>query len=106
MDSMPIKTHLPPEAAIRSTAPRLHRNDAKCAPALTDTLERALGHFWNQIKLLEVYLVPGNRRIFLETGLAFLAKVIDRSVDILKLAACGILDDFWPGFIGFTEGHS
>src|SRR6266571_625763 len=48
----------------------------------------------------------GKRGIYLKTVLAFLAKVIDRSVDILKLAACGILDDFWPGFIGFTEGHS
>src|SRR5713226_9874226 len=92
-------------AAIRAAAPRLHRNDAKCAPALTDALKRALGHSWNQIKLVEIYFVPRNRRILLETGFAFLAKVIHRSVDILELAACGILYDLWPGFIGFTEGH-
>src|SRR6266571_625762 len=43
---------------------------------------------------------------FPEAGLGLVVKSIDRCVDILKLAACGILDDFWPGFIGFTEGHS
>ncbi len=89
-------------AAIRTAAPRLHRNDAKCAPALTDPLERASCHFWNEIELAEIYFVPGNRRIFLETGLAFLAEVIHRSVNILELAARGIRDDLWPGFIGFT----
>src|SRR5207302_259120 len=92
-------------AAIWTAAPRLHRNDAKCAPALTDTLEWACDHFWNEIELVEIYFVPGNRRIFLETRFAFLPKRIHWSVDILELAACGILDDLGPSFIGFTKSH-
>src|SRR5260370_24867026 len=40
--------------SIRTAAPRLHRNDAKCAPAFTDALERACCHLGNQIKLCEV----------------------------------------------------
>jgi len=69
-------------------------------------LERALGHFWNEIKLVEIYFVPGNRRIFFETGFALLAEVIHRCINILEPAARGILDNFWPGFIGFTESYS
>src|SRR5256885_14759032 len=41
----------------------------------------------------------------LETGFAFLPKCIHRSVDILELAACGILDDLGPSLIGFTKSH-
>src|ERR1700687_3494360 len=93
-------------AAIRTAATGLHGNDAKCAPAITDTLERALGHFWNEIELVEIYFVPRNRRILFEAGFAFLAAVIHRRLNILELAACGIFNDLWPGFIGFTERHS
>src|SRR5258708_1471660 len=58
-------------AAIGTAAPRLHGNDAKCAPAVTDPLKRALHHIGNQIKLGEVYLVPGNGGILLEARFAF-----------------------------------
>ena len=55
--------------------------------------------------MAEVDLVPRNRRVFLETWFPLLAKRIHRGVNILELAACGILDDSGPGFIGFPEGH-
>src|SRR4029077_19400249 len=53
----------------------------------------------------EIYFVPRNSGIFLETGFAFLAEVIHRRINILELAARGILDDLWPGFIGLPERH-
>src|SRR5258707_10494230 len=53
-------------AAIRTTASGLHRNDAKCAPTLADTLQRPSGYLGNQIELVEVDLVPRDRWILLK----------------------------------------
>src|SRR5882757_9325648 len=92
-------------AAIGTAAPRLHGNDAKCAPAITDALKGPCCHLWNQIKLGEVYFVPGNRGILLEARFAFLSKGIHGSVDILEVAAFGVGDNSGPGFIGFTESY-
>src|SRR5208337_5492805 len=91
--------------AIRAATPGLDRNDAKCAPALADALEGALGHLGNQVELGEIYFVPRDDRILLESGFAFLAEVIHRGVDILELAARGIRDDRWPGLSGCPESH-
>src|ERR1019366_5311591 len=91
--------------SIRAPSSRFNGNNAKRTPPVFDALKHALRHFWNQIKLVDVHRVPRNRRILLESGLAFLAKLIYRSIDILELATGGILDDLWPRFIGFTEGH-
>jgi len=50
----------------------------RMCPSITDTLERALDHFWNEMNCVEIYFVPRNRRIFFETGFALLAEVIRR----------------------------
>src|SRR6266705_3130448 len=52
-------------AAIRAAAPRLHRNDAQCTPALPTALKGACCQLVDSIKLVEVNFVPGNRRILL-----------------------------------------
>jgi len=90
-------------AAIRAAAARLHGNDAEGAPAFADALKRVFHHFWNEIELGEVNFVPGDCGIFLEAGFAILAEGVDRSVDILEVAAFGIGDDPGPGFVGFAE---
>ena len=54
----------------------------------------------------EVYLVPRNRRVRLESRLALLPELVHGSVEILELAARRILDNPGPGFVGFAQRHS
>ena len=68
-------------------------------------MQHAFRHFRDEIKLLEIYCVPRNRGIGLETRLAFLAELIHWRVNILQFSANGILNNFRPGFIGFAESH-
>src|SRR2546426_2597132 len=93
-------------APVRTTAPRLDRNNAKRPPPPSYTPEQRARHLWNYIELVEVDRLPRDRRIWLERGLALLASLINWRVGILELAARGIINYLRPGFVGFPEGHS
>src|SRR5439155_22539353 len=91
---------------VRTAPAGLHGDNAKSAPAVAETLKRVHSHLGHEIKLTEIYLVPRNHRILLERRFAFLAEVINGSIDFFQRATRGILYNFWPGFVGFAESHS
>src|SRR5207245_2667743 len=62
-------------APVRTTAPRLDRNNAKRPPPPSYTPEQRARHLWNHIELVEVDRLPRDRRIWLERGLALLASL-------------------------------
>ena len=86
-------------AAVGTAAPGLDGNDAKGAPAVADYAGAcASTHFGTKIELIEVDLVPRDCGIVLEAGLALLAEVVDRRVDLFELAARGVFDDLAARF--------
>ena len=54
--------------------------------------------------MTQIYFVPRDRRIVFQRRFAFLAKIVDWRVGFFQRATCGVLDNFWPSFIGFAEG--
>src|ERR1041384_487762 len=62
--------------------------------------------FWDQIELIQVHSLPGNRGIWLKTGLSIFTLVIYWRIDLLEPAVCGILDYLRPGFVGLTKSNS
>ena len=92
-------------AAIRATTPGFHRNDAERSPAGAHLLQHALEKFGNNVELLQIDGVPGNRRIGLQRGFAFLAKGVDRSVGLLQSAANRVLYNARPSLVSFTKRH-
>jgi hypothetical protein len=75
----------------------------KVPPAVAEALKSAHGHLGNEIKLTQIYFVPRDRRIVLQRGFALLATIIDWRIGFFQRATCGVCDDLWPSFIGFTE---
>ena len=61
--------------------------------------------FGIKLNCCEIYFVPGDCRIVLESGLAFLAEVVHWRINFFQLAARGIVNDLWPSFIGFAESN-
>src|SRR5713101_8090072 len=53
-------------AAIRTTASRLHRDNAKCSPALPDPVEQQARSLRHQIELVEIDRLPWDYGIGLE----------------------------------------
>jgi len=53
--------------------------------------------------LIEIDFVPGNRGIFLERRLAFLAEGVDGRVAIFESAARSVGDDGGPSFVGLAK---
>ena len=50
-------------AAVGTAAAGLDRNDAEGALPGADFLEHGIKHLWNNVELIEIDGVPGNRRI-------------------------------------------
>ncbi len=92
-------------ASIGAAAAGLDGDNAKGAPTGADFLKQGIKHFWNDVELIEIDGVPGNRRIGLQGGFLLLAEGIDGSVDVLQGAVRRVCDDLGPGCIGFTESH-
>src|SRR5712692_3788924 len=90
-------------APVRTAAPGLNGNNAEGSPTGAEFSEHGSGELGNDVELIEVDGVPGDRRIRLQRGLLLLAEGIDGSVDILERLFCGIVDDFGPSLVGFTE---
>src|SRR6266446_2473531 len=98
MDSIPMKIHLPPAAAIRSTSSSSRSRlvliwATQCTCALAAMMSRSND------------FVPGNLRIRLQLWFALLAKVIHGSVDILEGATRGIFHNSGPCLVRFAKSN-
>src|SRR6266850_2794348 len=58
---------------------------------------------WDHVELFKVELLPGDGRIWLQTGLPFLAGLVDGFVNLFQLTAYGVRNDLRPQFIGFAQ---
>src|SRR6202035_3608019 len=92
-------------APVRTAAPRLHRDDAERSPAGANFLQHGFEKLWNDIELFQVDGVPGDWRGGLQGRLMFLAKGVDRSVDVFQRASGGVVNNSGPGFVRFAESY-
>jgi hypothetical protein len=74
-------------------------------PSLRGLLEQGVHQIGNQIKLVEIKLVPWNRGIGLQRRLELFACRINRCIDFFQLAAISVLHDLRPSLIGLSQGN-